>query len=95
VATVRPKLTWVGASCHHAHDLMRADRLGCDFAVFGPVAPTDSHPGAASMGFAGLAAQIAATPIPVYALGGLSQGDLPAAESAGAHGVAMMRAAWR
>jgi 8-oxo-dGTP diphosphatase len=46
------------------------------------------------MGFAGLAEQIAATPIPVYALGGLSQNDLPAAESAGAHGVAMMRAAW-
>jgi 8-oxo-dGTP diphosphatase len=47
------------------------------------------------MGFAGFAAQIAATPIPVYALGGLSQADLPAAESAGAQGVAMMRAAWR
>jgi 8-oxo-dGTP diphosphatase len=46
------------------------------------------------MGFSGLAAQIAATPIPVYALGGLSQDDLSAAEAAGAHGVAMMRAAW-
>jgi 8-oxo-dGTP diphosphatase len=35
------------------------------------------------------------TPIPVYALGGMSADDLPAAEAAGAHGVAMMRAAWR
>lgn len=93
-ATVRPKLTWVGASCHHFDDLICADRLGCDFAVFGPVAATESHPGAASMGFAGLAEQIAETPIPVYALGGLTRNDLPAAESAGAHGVAMMRAAW-
>ena len=62
--------------------------------MFGPVAATESHPGAASMGFAGLAEQIAETPIPVYALGGLTRSDLPAAESAGAHGVAMMRAAW-
>lgn len=94
-AALRPSLPWVAASCHRPDELIAADRLGCDFAVFGPVAPTDSHPGASSMGFAGFAAQIAATPIPVYALGGLSKADLPAAESAGAQGVAMMRAAWR
>jgi 8-oxo-dGTP diphosphatase len=71
-ATIRPSLPWVAASCHHPDELVAADRLGCDFAVFGPVAPTDSHPGAASLGFAGLSAQIAASPIPVYALGGVT-----------------------
>ena len=37
----------------------------------------------------------AAPRIPVYAIGGLSAADLPSAWRAGAHGVAMIRAAWR
>jgi 8-oxo-dGTP diphosphatase len=63
--------------------------------VLGPVSPTATHPGAPTLGFDGLAREIAATPLPVYALGGLGAGDLAAAEAAGAHGVASMRAAWR
>ena len=94
-AASRPRMRWVGASCHAAAELARADALGCDFAVFGPVSPTASHPGAPTIGFDGLAREIAATPLPVYALGGLGAGDLAAAEAAGAHGVAAMRAAWR
>jgi 8-oxo-dGTP diphosphatase len=93
-ATVRPPGRWVGASCHAGTALLRADALGCDVAVLGPVSPTASHPGAPTLGFDGLAREIAATPLPVYALGGLGTGDLVAAESAGAHGVASMRAAW-
>jgi len=94
-ATVRPQGLWVGASCHAAGELDRADALGCDFAVLGPVSPTASHPGAPTLGLDGLAREIAATPLPVYALGGLGAEDLAAAEAAGAHGVASMRAAWR
>ncbi|MFM1989174.1 MAG: 8-oxo-dGTP diphosphatase [Pseudomonadota bacterium] len=91
----RPRVRWVGASCHAADELAAADALGCDFAVLGPVRPTASHPGAPGIGFDGLAAAIAATPLPVYALGGLDADDLATAEAAGAHGVASMRAAWR
>ena len=94
-ARERPRGRWVGASCHHEADLQAAGALGCDFAVFGPVMPTPSHPGAPSLGFDGFAARTALTPIPVYALGGLSADALEAAEAAGAHGVALMRAAWR
>jgi 8-oxo-dGTP diphosphatase len=94
-ARERPRGRWVGASCHDAAELAAAGALGCDFAVFGPVRATASHPGAPVMGWDGLSARIAMTPIPVYALGGMSADDLPAAEAAGAHGVAMMRAAWR
>lgn len=93
-ATVRPRMRQVAASCHGADELVRADALGCDFAVLGPVRPTASHPGAPTLGFDGLAREIAATPLPVYALGGLDAGDLARAEPAGAHGVASMRAAW-
>ena len=55
------------------------------------VVPVHNEEGAAGP----LAREIAATPLPVYALGGLGAGDLAAAEAAGAHGVAAMRAAWR
>jgi len=94
-APERPRVRWVGASCHAGTALATADALGCDFAVLGPVRPTASHPGATGIGFDGLAREIAATPVPVYALGGVGDDDLAAAEAAGAHGVASMRAAWR
>jgi 8-oxo-dGTP diphosphatase len=94
-ARERPRARWVGASCHAAADLAAADAIGCDFTVLGPVRPTASHPGAPGLGFDGFAREVAATPIPVYALGGLDASDLGAAEAAGAHGVASMRAAWR
>ena len=93
-ARVRPPGRWVGASCHEAAELAAADALGCDFATFGPVLPTRSHPGAPTLGLDGFATRIAATPLPVYALGGMRVGDLAAARGAGAHGVAAMRAAW-
>jgi 8-oxo-dGTP diphosphatase len=94
-ARERPRARLVGASCHDAGELAAAAALGCDFAAFGPVLPTASHPGAPGLGWDGLAGQVATTPIPVYALGGLTATDLPAAEAAGGHGVALMRAAWR
>lgn len=92
---VRPTAEWVGASCHQGAELAAAAALGCDFAVFGPVAATDSHPGAVGLGFAALQDQIALTRIPVFALGGMTPAHMPAARAAGAHGVALMRAAWR
>ena len=93
-ARSRPAGRWAGASCHRAADLAAAGAVGCDFAVLGPVAPTASHPGASVLGFDGFGAAVAETPLPVYALGGLSPADLPRAQAAGAHGVAAMRAAW-
>ena len=90
----RPAMPWVGASCHDRADLDAAASLGCDFAGFGPVAPTDSHPGAPTLGFDALGSQLTLTRLPVYALGGMKPSDLPAARQAGAHGVAIMRAAW-
>lgn len=85
---------WVAASCHTADELAQAVRIGCDFAVVGPVQPTASHPDAAHLDWAGLRALCADVPLPVYALGGLGAGDLPAAWQAGAQGVAAIRALW-
>ena len=93
-ASTRPEVPWVAASCHSREELAAAARLGCDFAVAGPVLPTASHPGATGIGFDGLAAMLAEAELPVFGLGGLSRSSLHAARSAGAQGVALMRAAW-
>ena len=90
----RPELGLVGASCHDAGELARAEALGADFAVLGPVAPTPSHPGAPGLGWTRFAALVKDRALPVYALGGLGPADLEPAWRHGAHGISMMRAAW-
>ena len=92
--TSRPEDMVVGASCHDAAEIARAGRLGCDFAVLGPVRDTPSHPGACTLGWDGFARAIEGTRLPVYALGGLAPADLDAAVDHGAHGIAMRRGAW-
>ncbi len=84
----------VAASCHDADELARAQALGCDFAVLGPVLPTRSHPGAPVLGWTAFAARVEPLELPVLALGGLAPADLERARSHGAHGIAMQRAAW-
>lgn len=91
----RPDVAWCLASCHDATELAHAGALDCDAAMLGPVLPTDSHPGAPTVGWMDFEARIAQSSIPVYAVGGLSSDDLGDALKAGAHGIAMIRAAWR
>jgi 8-oxo-dGTP diphosphatase len=94
-ATRRPECDWVGASTHKKSELAHAAAIGVDFAVLGPVAPTTSHPGLPGIGWHDLARLVAATAVPVYAIGGLTTGDLQRAQDAGAQGVALQRAVWR
>jgi 8-oxo-dGTP diphosphatase len=90
----RPDLPWVGASCHGAEELDAAIGLGADFVVLGPVCATASHPGAVPLGWPAFEALIRDCPLPVYALGGLGPADMDRVRRAGAHGIAMKRAAW-
>lgn len=85
---------WVAASCHSHAELAHAARIGCDFAVLGPVRPTQSHPGAPYLDWAGLHALTEDATLPVYALGGLRAGDLAFAWDAGAQGIAAIRGLW-
>ena len=93
-ATARPRDMVVAASCHTADDLARAGALDLDFAVLGPVAATPTHPEGTPLGWPEFARLAQATRTPVFALGGLSAGDLRTAIDAGAHGVALRRGAW-
>ncbi|MBZ0250256.1 MAG: thiamine phosphate synthase, partial [Burkholderiales bacterium] len=84
----------VGGSCHDAREVARAAQLGLDYIVVGPVKATPSHPGAATLGWEGFASLVRDCPLPAYAIGGLTRGDLAEARRHGAHGVALRTAAF-
>jgi 8-oxo-dGTP diphosphatase len=90
----RPEFPLVGASCHDASELARAAVIGADFAVLGPVQATASHPQQPALGWEKFSRLIESSPLPVYALGGMRQADLPRALAAGAQGIAAIRGAW-
>ena len=91
----RPDFKLVAASCHSRQELEQAIKLGLDFAVLSPVNNTPSHPHATPLGLSKMREIISNCPIPVYALGGMSQDLLHEIQSHGAHGIAMMRNAWQ
>jgi 8-oxo-dGTP diphosphatase len=93
-ARERPELPLVGASTHTPDELRAAERIGADFAVLGPVRSTPSHPDRAPLGWDGFREAARRAAIPVFALGGVGTGDMETAWACGAHGVAMVRAAW-
>ena len=82
------------ASCHTRAEIERAAALKLDFVVLGPVLPTPTHRGVPTLGWDGFAALAADAPLPIFALGGLTRGDLDVAIAHGAHGVALRRGAW-
>ena len=89
--SVRPDFAWVGASCHTVDEIARAGQLELDYALLGPVLPTPSHPENPGLGWAEFTRRSAGNTLPVFALGGLSHDLLTAAQTAGAHGIALMR----
>jgi 8-oxo-dGTP diphosphatase len=88
----RPARGLAAASCHTRGELERASALELDFAVLGPVL---EKRGAEPLGWERFAEIARGSPIPVYAIGGLTPADMERAWRAGAHGVAMIRGSWR
>lgn len=87
--------TWlVGVSCHTAEELAHACKMGADFALLSPVQPTASHPGAPVLGWDIFERLVAATAIPVYALGGMRVVDIPTAWQHGGQGIAAINGLW-
>ena len=79
---------------HTSAELRKAERLGIDFAVLGPINPTPTHPGVTPIGWEGFERIARDAAIPVFAIGGLGPADLERAWMHGAHGIAMVRGAW-
>ena len=88
------KEKWVAASCHDTAELARARRIGVDFAVVSPVLPTQSHPGAACLGWDKLRQLSSEANMPVYALGGMRIEDIALAHRNGAQGIAAVSSVW-
>ena len=93
-ASGRPDVPWCGVSCHSSEELRRAEALGVDFVVLGPVIATPSHPYSVPLGWERFRGIAAGAGVPVYALGGMVPRDLEQALSCGGHGLAMVRGAW-
>lgn len=91
----RPPCPLVAASCHDAHELAQAAKIGADFVVLGAVRETATHPDTAGIGWSRFSQLIRDYPLPVFAIGGLGPCDYREAWAAGAHGIAAIRAAWR
>ncbi len=85
---------WVSAACHGEDELEHALSIGVDFVFASPVLPTESHPGAPTIGWQGLKALCERSRIPVFALGGLAAADREHAWQCGAQGVAAIRSLW-
>ncbi len=90
----RPPASLAGASCHDEREIARAAELGLDYVVVGPVAATASHPQAQPLGWERFAALVRDRPMPAYAIGGMRRSMLATAREHGAHGVALLSAAF-
>lgn len=84
----------VSASGHSFEEVQCANELGVDALLISPVLPTQSHPDASGIGWAGFAELTRAAAMPTYALGGLSDAHLIQVQSLAGQGVAAIRAYW-
>ena len=92
---VRRRLPPLGASCHSVEDIRGASALGCAYVTAGHIFDTDCKRGLPGRGLEFLARACAASPVPVYAIGGITPERLPDVLAAGARGVCVMGALMR
>ena len=79
----------VGVSCHDLEELERADTEGADYAVLGPVFdPISKSAAGSALGLERFRELASAVKIPVLALGGITEENIPGCRGAGAAGVA-------
>jgi thiamine-phosphate pyrophosphorylase len=84
----------IGCSIHDKAELSSVAAAGADYATFSPIFESASKPGyGPPLGIEQLAAAVAASPLPIVALGGIDETNARRCLEAGAAGVAVMGAA--
>lgn len=79
----------ISVSCHCIDDVMRAEREGADLALLAPVFSTPGK--GPPLGLAAFEKAASSVRLPVLALGGVTEADIPRCMQAGAGGVAGIR----
>jgi thiamine-phosphate diphosphorylase len=87
VRLIAPSGFLVGRSIHRPEDAAAAGR-SADYLMFGTVFETPSKPGRTPAGCAALAAAVRATPVPILAVGGVTERTAADVARSGAAGVA-------
>ena len=82
----------VTSAAHSAAALQRAADFGANAALLSPVFTTASHPGTTPLGLAQFAALAGAAALPVYALGGIDEGNVKQLLTTSAIGIAAIGA---
>ena len=88
----RPDGLLAGRSVHSLEAARRAQAEGVDYVVFGTVFVSETHADAAPAGVRALADVCEAVPVPVIAIGGITKDRIPGVLTAGASGIAVIRA---
>lgn len=78
----------ITAAAHSPAALRRAEAAGADAILLSPVFPTKSHPDAAPLGNLRFRVFCASSPLPVYALGGITEVSARRLRGSGAVGLA-------
>jgi thiamine-phosphate pyrophosphorylase len=81
----------ISAACHSLEEVRAASEAGADLVMVAPVFDTASKPGMQPMGLERFAEICARSPIPVFALGGVTPENARSCIAAGAKGVAGIR----
>lgn len=83
----------VGVSTHSVEEVRRANHDGADYIVFGPIFDTPSkRPYGPALGLEQLAEACRQSPVPIFAIGGITRERVCDVRRAGAHGVAVIGA---
>lgn len=92
---LRGKAKIIGASAHTDKDLAAAFSLGADYATLSPIFSTTCKPAVSALGSTFLEKACKKSPLPVFALGGISMKTLDVCIRSGAAGCCMMSALMR
>lgn len=89
-----PKHKYLSTACHNEAQLKQAELIGADFVTLSPVLPTKTHPEASPLGWEAFNKLCHVSNLPVFALGGLSEVDLPTSLQNHGYGIAAINALW-
>jgi len=84
----------VGASCHNAKEIEKANTLKLDYVFIGAVNEKNNVNNHKKLGWDGFAALAKECAIPAYAIGGMLRSDTTSCGEYGAQGVAAIRSFW-